>query len=58
MATPQNFMTPMITPIFEPILQPTIGVGAADDKFSLYAILDENLNALYDLHGNVIEEEY
>lgn len=58
MATTQNFMTPMITPIFEPILQPTIGVGAADDEFSPYVILDENLNAIHDLLGNVIEEEY
>ena len=28
------------------------------DEFSPYAILDENLNAIYDLLGNVIEEEY
>ena len=28
------------------------------DEFSPYAILDVNLNAIYDLLGNVIEEEY
>ena len=28
------------------------------DEFSPYAILDENLNAIYDLLGNVIEEEF
>ena len=33
-------------------------LGAADDEFSPYAILDENLNAICDLLGNVIEEEY
>ena len=29
-----------------------------EDELSPYAILDENLNAIYDILGNVIEEEY
>ena len=29
-----------------------------DDEVSPYAILDVNLNAIYDLLGNVIEEEF
>lgn len=29
-----------------------------DDSISPYAILDENLDALTDLLGNVIEDEY
>ena len=48
----------ILKPVIKSIIEPIITGIIDDDYGSQYAILDENLDALTDLLGNEIEEEY
>jgi hypothetical protein len=50
-------LRPILNSILQPILTPIYGYDY-DGYYYQHAILDENLGALRDLLGNVIEEEY